>query len=128
MARCSAIKRNGERCKVEAMPDSQLCWSHDPSFQQERTRRASKAGKAGGRGRPQAEINEIKDKLHQLAADVLAGEVVRGDAAVVSQIYNTILAAVRTELKRREQEELVGRLEALEDGLAARKRGSGYGA
>lgn len=125
MGKCAAFTVSGTPCRKQAMRDSKYCWTHDPSFEEERQRAAARGGKTGGRGRP-SEIAEIKGELHQLAADVVAGEVVRGDAAVVSQIYNTILGAIRTDLKRREQEELVERLEALEGVLSERKAGSGY--
>jgi hypothetical protein len=56
----------------------------------------------------------IKQRLHTLADDVLEGGVARADAAVVSQIYNVLLRTLETERKIREQEELIERLEGLE--------------
>src|SRR5215213_11047143 len=103
MSRCAAIKPNGERCKVEAIADAEWCWSHHPDYQQARRRRASKGGKRGGRGRPQAELSEIKHRLSDLADDVLAGEVDKGVAAVASQVLNVYLRAVSVELKAKEQ-------------------------
>jgi hypothetical protein len=41
----------------------------------------------------------------------------RADAAVISQIWGTYLRAISTEMKQKEQLELVQRLEALEEGL-----------
>jgi hypothetical protein len=129
MAKCIALKPNGQRCKIDAMADSDMCWSHDPSFKEKRRRRAAKGGKAGGRGRPTSgEIAEIKDRLRKIAKDVRdpKSKVMRGDAAVAIQAYAQIMNCIRTDLKRREQEELVERLEALEGVLAERKRGAGY--
>src|SRR5215210_1262717 len=117
MSRCAAIKPNGERCKVEAIPDSAWCWSHDPDYEQARRRSASKAGKRGGRGRPQVELQDLKRKLSDLADDVLKGAVDRSDAAVAGQILNTYIRAVSVELKAREQLELIERLEMLEEAL-----------
>jgi len=87
-----------------------------------------KGGKAGGRNRPNNEIADIKDTLRKIAKDVLdpTSEVGRGDAAVAIQAHGAIMNCIRTDLKRREQEELVERLEALEGVLAERKRGAGY--
>src|SRR5215210_1578685 len=109
MSRCAAIKPNGERCKVEAIPDSEWCWSHDPDYEQARRRRASKAGKRGGRGRPQAEIASIKEEIRAVIGGVLSGRVERSSGAVVFQGYNTLLKAHATELAIRERLELIER-------------------
>jgi hypothetical protein len=128
MGQCSAYKPSGERCRLRAMRDSDRCWNHDPSFSAARKRNSTMAGKAGGRGRPQGEIPEIKDKLRKIATNVLdpKSKVGRGDAAVAIQAYAQIMNCIRTQLRVREQEELVGRLEALEGVLSEREKGSGY--
>jgi hypothetical protein len=126
MSRCAAIKANGERCKIEAMPDAEWCWSHDPNKAEARRRRAAKGGKRGGRGRPQAELSDIKQRLSELADDVLEGRQDKGVAAVASQVLNVYLRAVSVELKAREQLELVERLEMLEEALE--QKGNRYGA
>ena len=117
MSRCVATKPNGERCKIEAISDAEWCWSHHPDYEQARRRRASKAGRRGGRGRPQAELANIKERLSELATDVLEGRQDKGVAAVASQVLNVYLWAVSVELKVREQTELIERLEALEEAL-----------
>jgi hypothetical protein len=61
-----------------------------------------------------------------LADDVLEGRVEKGDAAVVSQIWNAYIRAVATSLKAREQEEIEERLAELETALAQRKDASGW--
>ena len=58
---------------------------------------------------------------------VLEGTLDRADAAVVSQIWNVYLSAVRTELKVKEVTELEERLGELEQVLEQR-RGSRWGA
>ena len=87
-----------------------LCWLHDPTRSEERRRAASRAGKA----KPNLEIADIKARLSDLAEDVLAGEVDRANAAVAGQLLNTYIRAVSVELKVREQQELIERLEELE--------------
>jgi hypothetical protein len=77
---------------------------------------ASKAGSSKGGG----EIAELKTQLKKLAADVLSGEVGRSEAAVVNQILNTRARLIELERKIREQEELEGRLAALERVLKVR--------
>ena len=106
------------------MPEAEWYWNH-PDYAQARRRRASKGGKRGGRGRPQAELSDIKRRLSDLADDVLEGRQDKGVAAVASQVINVLLRAISVETKLKEQFELVGRLEALEEGLEqSRGRGS----
>jgi hypothetical protein len=59
-----------------------------------------------------------------LADMVEEGRMERADAAVISQIWGTYLRAISTEMKLKEQLELVGRLEALEEGLEQNRGGS----
>ena len=125
MTRCAAIKANGERCKVEAMPDAEWCWSHHPDYEAARQRRASKGGRRGGRGRPQAEIAEFKSEVHEVIEAVRSGELDKGVGAVVFQGYNTLLKAVSVEIDLKEQLELIGRLESLEGALEQKKGGRG---
>jgi hypothetical protein len=125
MSRCAGIRADGVRCKAEAMPEAQWCWNHHPDYEQARRRRASKGGKRGGRGRPQAELSDIKRRLSDLADDVLEGRQDKGVAAVASQVLNVLLRAISVETKLKEQFELVERLESLEEGLEqSRGRGS----
>jgi hypothetical protein len=123
LSRCTTIKASGERCKGRAIEGSEWCWNHNPDHADERRRHGAKGGKRGGRGRPQAELANIKERLSELADDVLEEKVDRGVGAVVSQILNVYLRAVSVELKVREQTEIIERLEALEEGLE-QNRGS----
>jgi hypothetical protein len=117
MALCSGIRADGGRCKAQAIADSQWCFNHHPDYEEARRRRASRGGKRGGRGRPQAELSDIKSRLSDLADDTLEEKVDKGVAAVASQVLNVYLRAVSVELKAREQLELIERLEALEAAL-----------
>jgi hypothetical protein len=121
LSRCTAIKPSGERCKGRAIEGSEWCWNHDPAHAEERRRHGSRGGKRGGRGRPQTELANIKDRLSGLADDVLAENVDKGVAAVASQVLNVYLRAVSMEMKLREVEELERRMAELEALLAARK-------
>ena len=80
MARCAAIKPNGERCKAEAIAGAGWCYSHHPDHAEERRRRASKAGKAGGRGRPAMELKDVKALCEDLTNRVLAGDLLPGSS------------------------------------------------
>jgi hypothetical protein len=128
MSRCAGIRADGGRCKAEAMPEAQWCWNHHPDYEQARRRRASKGGKRGGRGRPQAELSDIKRRLSDLAYDVLEGRQDKAVAAVASQVLNVYLRALSVELKMREQQEITERLEELETLLEQLKGERRYGA
>ena len=125
MALCSGIKADGGRCRAQAMRNSEWCIGHHPDKAQARRLRASKGGKRGGRGRPQAELSDVKRRLSDLVNDVLEGRTDRGDAAVAGQLLNTYIRAVGVELKVREQLEVVERLEVLEASLEERRERRG---
>jgi hypothetical protein len=126
LGKCSAIARSGNRCKGIPIDASGLCHAHHPQRVEARRRAGSKGGRRGGRGRPQAELSELKDRLTTLAEDVLEGRKDRGDAAVASQIYNVLLRAVSVELKLREQEEVLARVEELEALMSQKKEAGGW--
>jgi hypothetical protein len=132
MALCSGIRADGGRCRAQAIGGSEWCFNHHPDYEEQRRRRASKGGRRGGRGRPQAELSDIKRRLLELADDVLSDDaekrVERGVAAVASQVLNVYLRAVSVELKAREQLELIERLEALEAALEHTKGDRRWGA
>jgi hypothetical protein len=117
LGRCTAIKPNGERCKGRAIEGSQWCWNHDPVHADERRRYGSKGGKRGGRGRPIAELGALRDENADIRRRLLERELAPNVAAVAVQSINTDIRAVGATLKAREQEELVERLEALEEQL-----------
>ncbi len=125
MARCARIKDNGERCRADAMPGAEWCYSHHPDYQEQRRRNASKGGKAGGRGRPASlsdEVAQIKRQLRHLATGVLTKDaekrLERADAVAVNQILNTLLRAIEVERRVHETEELEERLAELEKTIA----------
>jgi hypothetical protein len=124
MALCSGIRADGGRCRAQAITGSEWCFNHHPDYEEQRKRRASKGGKRGGRGRPSVELARLHARFEELAEKVLAGEVERGVGAVAGQLLNGARACVRDGLAAREQEELVARLEALEEAL---ERSSGGG-
>ncbi len=118
MPRCNGSKPDGTPCERIVAASQSYCYSHDPARSEERHRDARKAAKC----KPNREIQDIKTMLSELAENVLEGSVGRSDAAVVSQILNVCLRAATVELKVREQEELVERMERLEETLEANKR------
>ncbi len=122
MARCAGIKRAGGRCTATVEPPQTYCWWHDPANARKRKRAASK----GGKSKPNRELTDIKRRLSDLADAVLEGGQDRSNAAVAGQLLNTYIRAVAIELKVREQQDLIERLEELEVVLEHRK-GDGRG-
>ncbi len=127
MNRCLGTKRDNSPCTVTVEPPQTYCWWHDPANASQRKAAASKGGKRAGKGRPQAELKDIKERLSKLAEDVLEGNVDKGNAAVVSQILNTYIRAVAVELKAVEQLQIIERLEALEQDLDTKARSRAWG-
>ncbi len=125
MARCSGITRAGTACKGIPIDGSGYCYVHHPDHAEERRRHGSKGGKRGGRGRPSSELARLQGRFEELAEGVLSGAVERGVGAVAGQLLNGARACVRDGLAAREQEELVARLEALEEALEANAREHG---
>lgn len=125
MSLCSGIRADGGRCRAQAMRDSDYCINHHPDRAEVRRRRASKGGKRGGRGRPQAELVGVKGQLQDLADGVLSGEVDRSAAAVCGQLLNVKLRAIETERRIKETEELEERIAALEASLASTEQKGG---
>ncbi len=128
MNRCLGTKRDNSPCTVTVEPPQTYCWWHDPANADKRKQAAARGGKRAGRGRPQAELSDIKQRLSDLATDVLEDKVDKGAAAVAGQLLNTYIRAVSVDLKAREQLELIERLEALEEALERNKEGRRYGA
>ena len=75
------------------------------------------AASRAARSRPSRELGAIKQRLTELADDVLEQRVDKAVAAVASQVLNVYLRAVSVELKVTEQRELIERLDALEEQL-----------
>jgi hypothetical protein len=127
MGKCSGITQAGTACKGTPIDGSQWCYVHDPDHAEERRRHGARGGKRGGRGRPQAELSDIKDRLRTMVEDVRNGTMDRADAAVCGQLYNSLLRAVSVELKVQEQRELIERMDELESLLERQNNGRGYG-
>ena len=110
------------------MRDSAYCIGHDPDQAEARRRRASKGGKRGGRGRPIAELGNLREENADIRRRLLEGELAPNVAAVAVQSINTDIRAVGAALKARAQEELTERLEALETAVEQKKGGRRWGA
>jgi hypothetical protein len=128
LAKCLGITQAGTACKGIPIDGSDYCYVHHPGRIEERRRHGSKGGKRGGRGRPSVELGRLQGRFEDLAAKVLTGEIERGVGAVAGQLLNGARACVRDALAAREQEELLGRLEALEEAVERQKESHRHGA
>jgi outer membrane lipoprotein SlyB len=67
----------------------------------------------------------VRNRLSDLADDVLNGTTDRADAAVVGQLLGTVIRAITAEVKVRETVELEERLDNLEAWLLLQREGNG---
>ena len=128
MAKCSGITQAGTACKGIPIDGSAWCYVHDPDHAEERRRHGARGGKRGGRGRPQAELTDIKNRIRAMVEDVRNGTMDRADAAVCGQLYNTLLRAISVELKVAEQKDILERMDELEAMLEQKNGGRTWGA
>jgi hypothetical protein len=124
MGRCQGIKRDGGRCMASVAPGVQWCFNHDPERAADRKRNASKAGKSSG-GR---EIRDLKRRISDVVDAVLEGSLDRGRAAVSIQAFNALRGVLELERKVKEQEEILERIQALEQSAETARGGSRWGA
>jgi hypothetical protein len=117
MNRCPGTKRDNSPCTVSVEPPKTYCWWHDPANAETRKQAASRGGRRAGRGRPIAELGTLRDENADIRRRLLEGDLLPNVAAVAVQSINTDIRAVGASLKAKEQEELVERLEALEEAL-----------
>ena len=124
MAKCVGITRAGTACRGIPIEGSQWCYVHHPELADERRRHGSKGGKRGGRGRPQAELSDLKRRISEVIDAVLEGSQDRGRAAVAIQGFNALRAVLEQERKIKETEDLEARIQALEDLQPAKSKGA----
>jgi hypothetical protein len=74
-----------------------------------------------------SEIADIKTALQDVIAEAHSGQLERGRAAVLAQLYGVLLRSVEIERKLREQEEIEERLRALEAAHKAKRGGTRWG-
>jgi hypothetical protein len=124
MARCAGTTRDGRQCTAIVKPPQAYCYQHDPARSEETRRNASRAGKSvGGR-----EIRDLKKRISDVIEAVLEGSQDRGRAAVAIQGFNALRGVLELERKVKEQEEILERIEHLEQSAETAKGGSRWGA
>jgi predicted RNA-binding Zn ribbon-like protein len=122
MPACRGFKRTGEQCAATVEPPQAFCWWHDPANADQRSRAASRAARS--KAHP-GELADVKAQLRTIAADVLEGRLDKGKGSVAAQVLGVYVRVVEAERKIKEQDELVERLDVLEQ--VQEQRGGGYG-
>lgn len=114
--RCDAITRAGGRCKSVATEGS-YCWNHAPETVEARKQRARRGGRAGGNGRSSglSETVEAKRWIRGLVSRLLKGAVERDVATAAFMGLGTLARYIELERRLIEQDEVLTRLEALEE-------------
>lgn len=110
MPRCAGEKRDGTRCTAIVKPPNEYCYQHDPANAEQRKKAASKGGRAKG-GK---ELRAVKGQLQDITNAVLKDLDPRRGAVAV-QALSAMLRAVEVGRKIEEQEELVERIQRLEE-------------
>ncbi len=121
MARCAAIKPNGERCTIEVSGKQSHCWAHDPANAEQRRRRAAK----GGKGKASKVTKNLHELLEDLAKQVIDGDLETSRGAVANQLIGTRIRLLEYERRLKETEELEERIAAIEQAAAQANGGKG---
>ena len=122
MNRCLGTKRDNSPCTVTVEAPQNYCWWHDPKNAQTRKQAAAKGGRRAGRGRPQAELNQLKGEVREVIEAVRSGELDKGIGAVVFQGYGVLLKAHAVALDVQERLDLLPRLEEIEERMQEKGR------
>lgn len=105
------------------------CYGHRPDLADARRRNAQKGGRQGGRGR--SGVGKVAGDLHTLLEDltrrVIDGELETSRGAVANQLIGTRIRLLEYERRIREEEELLARIEQLEQSQE-QKGGKRWGA
>jgi hypothetical protein len=121
---CQARKRDGTRCNlpVSGQQNGSFCWAHSPENAAQRRRIASR----GGKGRANSPVKELQQRLDDIIARVLGGDVAPYRGSVAAQLIGAKIRLLEIERKAQEQREGEERLERLE--RLERGRGRIWGA
>jgi hypothetical protein len=101
-SQCRVFKRDGSWCTATVNPPQTFCWWHNPANQEQRTRAASKGGKA----KAGKEIKDLKAEVKALIGDVRDGNIERADATALAQLYRVLKDFIELERKREEVDDV----------------------
>ena len=118
---CPSTKRNGDRCSGSVPEGKYHCWFHDPANSDKRRRAAAK----GGRGNRSKVSKDLHHLLESLTEQVVSGDLEPYPASVAGQLVGVRLRLLEYERRVKEQEEIIGRIEALEQAQQGGRRWGG---
>jgi hypothetical protein len=116
---CPSLKRNGDRCSGTVPAGKYHCWAHDPANSDKRRRAASRGGK-GNRSKVSKDLHKL---LESLTEQVVSGELEPYPASVAGSLIGVRLRLLEYERRVREQDELLARIEQIEQAQEVRKGG-----
>lgn len=119
---CTATRRDGTPCRAPALPDSELCWSHDPKqaeaaavARSNGARKANKVRSLNGRRRRLDNQDALARFITDLVHDVVEGK--KDPEIVRTAFYGCSI------LRQLAEHGLEKRLAEVERMLAARRTG-----
>jgi len=118
---CPATTLKGGQCSGSVPESKYWCWYHDPANSDKR-RRAASRGDKGHRSKVSRELHRL---LEDLTDQVVSGQLEPYPASVAGQLVGVRLRLLEFERRVKEQDEVVGRLEELEERILAEKKKSG---
>ena len=111
--RCAGKRDDGKLCERVIGATSTYCYSHDPEAA--KTRKEASMIATAARGSTSARLKGLDKKLASLERDLREGLIDRGTAAVLNQILNTRARLVELNLRAIEQQEILDRLDEIEE-------------
>jgi hypothetical protein len=133
MGVCAGYKRDGSQCTATVEPPQSYCWWHDPANKEERKRAAAKGGRGKAHRRVAALWAKVEDVIGGVEAESLSpsqgNTMIKGFTTLIAlarldvEQAELAIAERRLELDVEERQELLGRLEVLEEMLEENKRG-----
>jgi len=112
MANCAAITKAGGACQGIPIDHSDYCYAHHRDYKERKRRLGSRGGKRAGRGRPQTELQHIKEEPYRIAAEIESGAL--DTHAMLVQVFNTVRGCIEDQRRIRGLDEVLDRLTALE--------------
>jgi hypothetical protein len=133
MGVCAGYKRDGSQCTATVEPPQSYCWWHDPANKEERKRAAAK----DGRGKAHRRVATLWEKVEDVIGGVEAESLSPSQGNTMIKGFTTLIALARLDVEQaelaiaerrleldvEERQELLGRLEVLEEMLEENKRG-----
>lgn len=124
---CQASRKNGEPCRVRALPGQTTCFAHSDATREKREAARTLGGKhRAARVRMLAalppELGDLYERLVRLFDDVLTNRYPARTAEVAVQVARATLDFARLAHELGEAAELKQRLDELESRIGARTR------